>query len=210
METRDDILRELKEIAPELSKLEKNNFGEVPADYFTLFSGTLLKKIREQELAKIAPTLAKQKTENTLEVPANYFNSFPGQMLKKIPSEQKQKTSPSWLDSLNNILEGLASIIFKPRYAFAVAGTVAMLIIGVMFFSKTEQTICAPDDLVCQLEMVSDEELDSYIYSNADDYQKSVLDISTDDKKIQNQSDNINDELKILLNELDDESLNNI
>ncbi len=209
MKNREEILKELREIAPELSKMEKQHLVDVPVDYFKSFPELMKKKIRDQELAEIAPTLAKQEKENTADVPVNYFKSFPELMIKKISSEQKQKTSPAWLNSLNNTFGGLTSVIFKPRYAFAVAGTVAMLVIGVMFLLKTEQA-CAPDDLFCQLEKMSDEELNNYIFNRPDEFQKSVLDISTDDKKIRNRSDDINNELNTLLKELDDASLNNI
>lgn len=182
MENRNDILKELKEIAPALSKIEKKSFDEVPADFFNSFPEAMMKKVREQELAQIAPTLSQQKKVNEFEVPADYFNAFPQQMLTKVSStSQGAASKPQWMEALNAVLEKVAGIFFKPKYAFAFAGTVSMVIIASMFFMKTEQAPCAKGDLLCCLEKVSDEELDAYFLANPDDFQKSILDVSTED-----------------------------
>jgi hypothetical protein len=212
MEKYNDILKELNAIAPELAKLKKKVLDDVPLDYFSSFSNSILRKIQREELKKAAPSFAELERVTELDVPSNYFKEFPLLMLEKVKQESKERTpaSSTWLKVLNEWTDKIAAIIFKPKFVYAFAGTATMLIIGSMFFLQVEDVTCAPDDLTCMLEKVSDEELDSYIYSNADDFQKSVLDISSDDAKLQNKTDEIGSELNNLLNELDDESLNNI
>lgn len=200
MKNLEEILKELGEIAPELSKLDKKQFDEVPAKYFSSFPDAIMKKIREQELTQIAPTLAQQEKQNVLEVPANYFKAFPQQMMEKISAEQKSNTAPKWQQSLNNFFDGVASIIFKPKYAFAFAGTVSMMIIGIMFFTKVEQ--CT--DLDCKMASLTDTEINSYLDNDSDVYSDEIFESAVDE------STNTGEIYKDALKDISDEELNNV
>lgn len=173
----DEKFKELKEVAPELSKLDKKNFGEVPVNYFTSFSDAMMAKLRKEELAEVAPTLAQLEKVNTLKVPANYFKAFPQQMLKKISAEQKTIAvlKPNPVSSLNNILERIANVIFKPKYSFAIAGMASMVVVIAMLWIKP-----APcTDLDCKLASLSTQEINSYLENTSDAYSDEVFETTS-------------------------------
>src|ERR1700691_10765 len=94
METRDDILNELKEIAPQLALLTKTNPYILPDNYFLNFGKLMLEKVKmnevQEELKALAPELAKiekQLAFVTAEKELEYFNNFPLQLMQKIRSE---------------------------------------------------------------------------------------------------------------------------
>jgi len=250
METRENILKELKEIAPMLSKIEKRNFYsvsenyfsdfkseileqvklseqkqelrkvapellkikekitmEVPVGYFNLFADDLIKKIRTKEVAvelkRIAPILSEREKINLFEVPANYFNSFPQQMTKRIATEQKLKEispTPKLFETLDNVLENIAAVVFKPKYSFAFAGMASILIVAVMLFAKVEQQC---NDLDCKMASISNEELNSYLDNGTDVASEEVFESDFTTKQNSEQT------IKNVLNEVSDEELNN-
>lgn len=198
------VKQELKTVAPELLKVERRSTVEVPTGYFNSFSTDLMKKIRAEEVAaelrEIAPALSEAEKINLLEVPANYFNAFPQQMMKRIASEQKAKevSSPQWFEALNNVLENITAVIFKPKYSFAFAGMTTMIIVGVMFFMKVEEQ-CA--DLDCKMAALSNEELNTYLDSNIDESSEEIFELnadvsllSTDNNTVSNTFNNLSDE----------------
>ena len=248
METRENILKELNELAPTLAKMEKKNFYSVPENYFLnfksemlgqvklsgvkqelktiasallniedrntvkvpvgyfdSFSSGLIKKIRANEIVAelnvVAPTLSTLGKENRLEVPANYFSAFPQQMMKRIAVEQKAKEAtamPKWMEALNNILENISAVVFKPKYSFAFAGMASIVIVAGMFFAKVEQQC---NDLDCKMAKLSNEEINSYLDSNTDNYQEEIFELnqeadlpSTDNNVFKNELNNATDE----------------
>lgn len=255
METRNDILKELREIAPELAKLSKANPYAAPENYFLNFSAGILEKVKysevKEELADLAPALSKLKEQapatppgyfssfssallekirkeevnaelkevapmlqglqkvNNYEAPAGYFVNFPTSMHKKIAVGEVRPESVvlGWLTRLNAVLDEVVSTVFKPQYTFAFAGSLATMVIVAMIFFKTEPVIeeCAKDDLLCQLDKVSSADLDAYLSEHSDEFHHSVLEVSTDDKRLQNSSGMNND---AFLNTITDEELN--
>ena len=202
-----EVKQELKSIAPELLKVEKSSTVDVPTGYFNLFAGDLVKKIRAEEVASelkaIAPKLSVAEKANLLEVPANYFNVFPQQMMKRIAIDQKANaiaTKPNWVGALNNILENISVVIFKPKYSFAFAGMASVLIVAVMMFSKVEQQ-CT--DIDCKMAKLSDEELNTYLDKGADVYQEEVFETDFADKQNSEQT------IKNVFSDVSDEELNN-
>lgn len=261
METRDDILKELREVAPELAKLSKvdryrapenyfMNFSAcilekvkkdevreeltalapallkvkeatpaVTSNYFSTFSSSLLDKIRGEEVSKeleeMAPTLHGLQKVNLYKAPDGYFASFPAQMLTQTTAgEARPETvAPGWLSQLNSLLDNVVSAMFKPQYTFAFAGSAAMVMIVAMMFLKVEPIVeeCAKDDLLCQLDKVSSADLEAYFATHTDEFNRSVLDVSVDDKRLQKavgvSSGNMDE---VLLNSISDEELNSV
>src|SRR5687767_10627764 len=121
MKNSNDILEELKEIAPRLSSLQKTNFYQVPENYFAHFQSGMLQKIQamevEKELKAVAPQLAGLQKDLSKEVPANYFESFPQEVLKKISSQKAVTPSAKKASGLSTVLDNLAGFLFKPKYA---------------------------------------------------------------------------------------------
>ena len=201
------VKQELKIVAPELLKIEKMMSAEVPAGYFNLFADDLMKRIRANEVAaelkEIAPTLTKAEKINLLKVPENYFNAFPQQIMKRIEAEQKANavaTKPNWIGALNNVLENISAVIFKPKYSFAFSGMASVLIIAVMMFNEVEQQ-CS--DIDCKMAKLSEEELNAYLDKGTDVYQEEIFEADFADKQSSEQT------IKHVLNDVSDEELNN-
>ncbi|MDB5283981.1 MAG: hypothetical protein JWO06_3056 [Bacteroidota bacterium] len=93
METREDILKELKEIAPKLAAMDKTNPYTVPQDYFLNFKDVMLQQVGVpvtalDELRSVAPGLSKIEKQAAAEMPANYFTDFSSQLLNKIRANE--------------------------------------------------------------------------------------------------------------------------
>lgn len=208
--------KELSEVAPALAGLSGLNKTEAPAAYFSNFSSGLLSKIRADEVADeltaIAPALSTMQKVNMYEAPAGYFHTFAQQVLQQAttaPQQKIQSALPVWLQGINNALEGVLGAVFKPKYSFAFAGTLSIAFLAVMMFTKVEQQ-CAETDVECQLAQLSTSELDAYITENADEFHKSVLDISTDETRLNNRNAKGTLSMdKYLKAELTDEDLEN-
>jgi hypothetical protein len=219
METREDILRELREIAPKLAVMEKTNpyslpegyfmnFGkdllsrvnlsdakaelgkvaptlanlnaekvaEVPSSYFKTFSAKMLADIRAKEvvneLTEIAPELSVIEKTNIHQVPAAYFSRFPQAMAEKIKAiQQTAEPSMTWVDKLNETLDTVIALVFKPKYAVAFAGVATIVILGMMMMVKIEQ--CS--DLDCKFAQLSADEINNYFNNKSDSYSDEVF-----------------------------------
>lgn len=183
--------QELPQVAPLLAQLKGLQQAKAPAGYFSSFSTGLLGKIRAGEVADelqaLAPVLSGIEKVNAYEAPAGYFNTLAQQVLAQATAEQKPANAsdmPKWLQSANFVLEGIIGAVFKPKYSFAFAGSLSMIILAGMFMLKVEQ--CT--DVECQLAQISTAELDEYMTENADEFHKSVLDISTDESKLKSRN----------------------
>lgn len=168
MKTRDNIWNELKEIAPALSKMEKQNFYSVPDNYFLKFKTEILNQVNylevKEELKSIAPELQKIAKKDMAQAPAHYFNSFPQQMLTLMANDKKIKQEEikiTWLNNLNIFLENIATVLFKPTYTLAFAGTLSVSIIAFLMFVNTEQHY--NPDIDYQLAKLSTEEINTYL-----------------------------------------------
>ncbi len=95
METRDDILKELKAIAPKLASLEKVNTYQVPDSYFMRFTDMMLEQIKpvdaKQELYALAPSLSKLTKPLSVEMPAAYFSDFSSRLLQQVRADEAAK-----------------------------------------------------------------------------------------------------------------------
>lgn len=225
METRDDILKELQQIAPKLSAFSKVNFYTVPAGYFNelklslykipienslqtgllsaiekpavsvkdvpegyfnTFAVNMLQKIKQDELAEIAPALAGLQKVNLYTVPEGYFNAPLAELVEKVMAKDSQSIAePKWLRKLNGVLDEMAAIIFKPRYAAAFAGIAAVIIIISLSLFKP-QPLCT--DAMCELEQglagISDQEILMYINDNTHDFDAAMVTEQMDDEAL--------------------------
>ena len=92
METREDILKELTEIAPKLASLEKANHYQLADSYFLNFTNMMLQQVKpvdaKQELQVLAPALAKLKKPVNAEVRATYFTDFTSKLLQQVRADE--------------------------------------------------------------------------------------------------------------------------
>ena len=95
METREDILKELREIAPHLSSLQKVNAYSVPEGYFLNFKNIMLEQVKpvdvKQELGALAPSLLNVQKPLNAELPAAYFIDFKSRLLDKVRADEVAK-----------------------------------------------------------------------------------------------------------------------
>lgn len=161
------VKTELETIAPVLAGAGKKEMAEVPSGYFKSFPLELLNRIRAEEVARelqqTAPILSGLQKPVLPEVPADYFSSFPTKMMQQVAVAQKttpRTTMPQWIETINQGLEKLLSVVFKPKYSFAFAATASVIILSAVFLLKVQQN-CA--DIECKMAQLSDEELNSYL-----------------------------------------------
>lgn len=180
-----------KRALQELKSLDHQTQMAVPEGYFSSFSDSLLKKIQADELKQAAPLLSSLPKVNNIQAPAGYFDSFSQQMLQRVSDSpvKTQSLSGNWMNVLNRMAEMIAGAIFSPKYAYALAGTASMIVIGAMLMFQVQNTTCAENDLMCQLEQVSNEELNLYFENHADEFGNSLLDKSLNEEQWIEQAD---------------------
>lgn len=99
MESRNNIVNELKEISPVVAQIGFDNPYQVPAGYF--------EGLAQQILARVeAPVLPREKV-NPYEVPQGYFDNFAANLLQRIKAEQAS-TAKEELETLSPLLSGLS------------------------------------------------------------------------------------------------------
>lgn len=107
METRDNILNELKQIAPTLAAVEKKNFYAVPDGYFADFKSSIVAQVSfspvQQELKEVAPVLLNVERKPAVEVPIGYFTSFSKDLVKQIRGNEVQEELSALAPALSAI-----------------------------------------------------------------------------------------------------------
>lgn len=252
METKDDILKELRELAPQLASLQKVNAYSVPesyflnfkhnileqvkpvgvrqelqqlapsvlkiekplnaqlsATYFSDFSSKLLNKVRADEVAKelavVAPRLSVLPKANIYKAPVNYFNAFPERALGNViaQSESVVAAPRNWMAELNEFLDTVAAILFKPKYSVAFAGFTTTAIMAVFMFIKVEQC----NDLECKFAQLSNDEISNYLDNKSDAYADEVFEMNLDIKSTNPNINNVH-AYKDAMKDVDDAALN--
>lgn len=89
MKTQNDISKELQEVAPLLSGVDRTNFYQVPYGYFDASLVSIIELVDKPETAQeqlgVLQTLPKLETRR---VPAGYFNTFSDEMIRSIRAEE--------------------------------------------------------------------------------------------------------------------------
>ena len=102
MESRIDILNELKTLSPVLAGIEKLNVFTVPAGYFETLGQDVLLAVKE-EGGSLLNTITGQ---TAMEVPQGYFENLAGNILNKI---KEQDTAAAELKDLSPVLHSMQS-----------------------------------------------------------------------------------------------------
>jgi hypothetical protein len=213
MKNRNDILKELQQIAPILSSFETKNIYSVPENYFLNFKKEVLEKIRrdevQQELKSIAPDLADLKKVSSEKIPTHYFATFPREILNRISTQKADRPYMKGRLGLSRVIDILLGRFrgYKPKYAFAFAGTILLIVLGAIF-SKVEQC----NDLDCKMATLSDDEINNYLNDNSYAYSEEIFESSEEgtsavEKATVNQA--YNDLMKDISNEELDRALLN-
>lgn len=226
MEKNQEIQEELAAIAPSLVSLPRPVHAALPADYFLQFRNRLTVECRLQQIAKPVPSVLPSayfaRTRESIfvrvrqwEVNEELNQTAPAlhmvrqvataavdavdthQQRKKIwgkirkPSSSAQKrnaaTVLSWPDKL-------AAWLFSPKSSFVWSSvSVALLLFFLWQFNPPASVECS------SISCLSDQEIEQYIRSNADEFDEQMLNLSPD-----NQSGQQPDELPLNENDVKD------
>jgi hypothetical protein len=173
METRNQILTELQEIAPLLCHVDLSRIPfEVPSGYFTDFPDLLKIRIRleaggytenaDREISEISPLLSGLRSKMTYQAPAGFFES----MHAKIPPVENSTPVPFFNStSGSQSLRGKKVISLPMRVIRYAAAACIVGLIGIATFNITHHRNIT--DPIMGLTTVSDQEMANYL--DADD-----------------------------------------
>lgn len=195
MNRKDEIRKELEEIAPFLAGLEVKSAFKVPKGYFDELPDTILESVSP---------LAELKSEQAFKVPKDYFKSLPDLVLEKVTPRpevavaEEPVASPQsgWLDDLINSI----AVLFQPRYALRLA-TVAILLIGGLVFIQVQNST---DGTLAQVDIDPLEEEYGISIDDLNDEDLAILLSDSDLGSEENATDNIDQLLDDMLENLDD------
>ncbi|MCX6292126.1 MAG: hypothetical protein NT126_10220 [Bacteroidetes bacterium] len=124
---------ELEKLAPELSKIKKENPFRVPENYFDSLAGEIQHKISE------LPDLERMNKKNPFAVPEGYFDSLPSLVQQRIiDAKNKKSIFGEWI-----------SISLRPKYALAVVMVIILCIAGIRYLSKPVKVESPDNYLSC-------------------------------------------------------------
>lgn len=170
----------IEELSPVLSLLQKQELYEAPAySYFESFSDKMIAEIHaedvEEELSYALPLLQHVVRKEQYEVPAAYFNTFPDNITKLVSKEVKEHPSviAQWSSRWSDAAERILGLIARPRYAFAMASVVS-LVVCIVLVIKAE-TLSEEDKIFSQMQQLSDTELHHYLGKHRDDFDEHTI-----------------------------------
>lgn len=141
---------ELRKQSPLLSGMKKGEPFQSPEGYFDVFADELRKKIEAEELQQIAPVLSSLKKQELFSAPAGYFETLPAEISKR----KAEKTE--------SLLEKIAAIIFRPKFAFALTAVASVIVVAIILWNPSEQNETAVETLAD----VPQNEIDNYVFQN--------------------------------------------
>ena len=175
-----------EELPTVLSSIDKKELYTAPvASYFRSFSDNLISKIHAEEVAEelayALPTLQHAPKKELYKVPATYFSSFPEKMSKLISKEAAESTVEHWSIKWAGFTETVFSLISKPRYAFAMASVVSMIVFIGLFINTQTGSISADDKIFAQMQQIPDADLHHYIAKHRDEFDERTILHNIDD-----------------------------
>ena len=124
---------ELKEQAPSLSGMKKENPFAVPDNYFDSLAENTMQKIQS------IPDLERMQKENPFHVPEGYFDSLPSDIQQRIYENKKAGFFREWF-----------STFFQPRYSLAYATIIILVIFGIKYLAKPSDVTDPDSYLTCE------------------------------------------------------------
>jgi hypothetical protein len=166
MNTKAEILNELKEIAPVLAAVKETETPlAVPEHYFLQFADLVLEKTAAQ--SSFLDSLPKA----PLEIPEGYFTQFQDAVLSKIQADKQ-------LPSNKNVLSVFSSRVFSINHLFSRAAIAAVLagVAAVAILIFTKPAIPA-DDCTDGIACLTQEEIYQYMYQNSHEFATQQVEI---------------------------------
>lgn len=142
----------LENLAPNLSKLKKEQGFTVPGDYFNELVSHIQQKCADaDELEKVAPVLAQMSKYNPFAVPEGYFDKLPAKIQEKSVAGNRRSVWVEWL-----------AWLLRPQFAIAAAVIVLAVIAGVLIRSMNSEVNRNPGQEMTQNEVKKDTSLTQY------------------------------------------------
>ena len=168
---------ELPQVLASISK--KELYAAPAASYFGSFSDDLISKIHAEEvveeLAYALPILQHAPKKEFYKVPATYFSSFPERMTKLVSKQTAESTVEHWSIKWANFTETLLGLISQPRYAFAMASVVSMIVFIGLFINTQTSSISGDDKIFAQMQQIPDADLHHYIAKHRDEFDERTI-----------------------------------
>lgn len=195
-----DPKEELKQAAPFLSSLKKENPYTLPEGYFEDLAGNATEGAKaidlvNEELENLSPMMNALRSLNPYHVPTAYFETLPSKMLGKVSDTEKVPV----------ITMRFTRRVLRMAVAASVAGLI--LFAGIRYlntpFASSETSYAAGTvkDSTTILTNLSDEELEGYLDGNAHNTDATALNVTQE--KVELNPENMKD----LLAEVSDEEL---
>lgn len=162
-----------------LSSLPKQELYPAPmASYFDTFSDKLMAQVHAEEVAEelsySLPVLQHVEKKELYRVPANYFAAFPKSITKLVSKESSESSVARWAAVWNNIIEAALDFFARPRYAFAMASVVGMIVcIGLVANNKSG--LSDEDKIFSQMQQISDADLHHYVAKHRDEFDERII-----------------------------------
>ncbi len=174
METRNDILNELKQLSPLLAERKKENLFSVPKNYFSSVEEKVMEKIYAESVsAELKDSSLKEfKRQEVFDVPYGYFERLPNQILQKT----SRKKSLTFLESVNDYFQ----YSFRLTHLFAATPMFAVMILAVVVLNRPADVI----EITSPVTQVSNEEISNYLSDNISSLDESSIVAQMDDNSI--------------------------
>jgi hypothetical protein len=148
--------------------------------YFESFSDLILTKINveeaAEELAYTLPILQHTEKKELYTVPAAYFDSFPESVIKLTKQEASIHPSPirQWRSKWSTLTQAIQDLILRPRYAFAMASAVGMIVFAVLVINS-QPNMSGDDKIFAQMQQIPDADLHHYISRHRDEFDEHTI-----------------------------------
>ena len=175
-----------EELPRVLSSISKKELYAAPtSSYFSSFSDDLMSKIHAEEVAEelayALPILEHAPKRELYKVPVTYFSSFPARMTKLVSKEVAESTVEHWSIKWTSFTETVLGLISQPRYAFAMASVVSMIVFVGLFVNTQSGSISADDKIFAQMQQIPDADLHHYIAKHRDEFDERTILHNIDD-----------------------------
>jgi hypothetical protein len=172
---------EKEEILPAvLALVPKTNLYPAPgAAYFESFSAKVVAAINKEEVAEelsyAIPLLQQVAKKKMYAVPAGYFGAFPAAMVKLAAKRPVQGQAQHWGGIWSRLWEALSLTVSRPRYSFAMASAVGMIVCVGLVMNTRNGAMSDEDRIFGQMQQLSDADLHQYVAKHRDEFDERML-----------------------------------
>jgi hypothetical protein len=167
-------------LSPFLSAINKKELYPAPAaTYFKSFSENLIAKVHSEEvveeLSYALPLLQHIPKKSLYKMPTSYFASFPEKIIKLATKKAPESVVEHWGSVWSSLGDVVFGFISRPRYSFAMASVVGMIVCLFLVTNTKTPTLSEEDKIFAQLQQIPDADLHHYIDKNRDEFDERTI-----------------------------------